>query len=111
MRKNITKTSMGRIRLGHTRRTDKTAKGYEMKLKTNITFHGSLTEIVADLETWKKADPTRAKLVTKCPATLKLTITNYEVKAKRYAAVSEQRTIWPEEADKLPKLIATGITA
>jgi hypothetical protein len=80
-----------------------------MKLKTTIAFKGTLPEIVADLEHWKKQDPVRAKLLSKCPAVLKLTFANYPVKSERRATVAAQRTIWAEDADKLPNIIAQAV--
>ncbi len=80
-----------------------------MKLKTNIIFKGTLSEIVTDLETWKKQDPARAKAVMKAPGQLKITICNYPTKSTRCASVSAQRTIWPEEAEQIPKIIQEGL--
>lgn len=80
-----------------------------MKLKTSIIFKGTLSEIVSDLETWKKKDAIRAKAIMKAPAALKITVCNYPVKTNRVTAISAQRTIWPEEADKIPELIANAL--
>jgi hypothetical protein len=80
-----------------------------MKLKTTIAFKGTLSEIVADLEAWKKSDSVRAKIITKCPAVLKITYANYPVKSERRSTVSAQRTIWAEDADKLPAIIAQAV--
>lgn len=80
-----------------------------MKLKTSIVFKGTLSEIVTDLESWKKKDPARAKAIMKAPAALKITVCNYPVKTNRTTGVSAQRTIWPEEAAKIPDLIANAL--
>jgi len=80
-----------------------------LKLKTSIIFKGTLSEIVSDLETWKKKDAIRAKAIMKAPAALKITVCNYPVKTNRVTAISAQRTIWPEEADKIPELIANAL--
>lgn len=80
-----------------------------MKLKTSIIFKGTLSEIVTDLETWKRQDATRAKAIMKAPAALKIVVCNFPTKSQRTTSISAQRTIWPEEADRIPKIIEESL--
>lgn len=77
-----------------------------MRLKTTITFRGTLAEIVRDLELWRNEDKTRAKILTAAPARLIITQCNYPTKSKRATIITGQREIWPEERQKVAPTIA-----
>jgi hypothetical protein len=80
-----------------------------MRMRTTITWKGTLQQTLLDFDEWRKADPERTKSLLLAPAKLTIIAANYPVTPKHRMTVTGQRELWPEEKHDFPAAISDAL--